>query len=324
MVRVGTAVLLASLLAFSLYAEEPDCAKRKIPVGILDSHGDVPQSLGVGAFTAEIDHKLLEITAAGLDSGRKRVAILVDISESMGKSVYYRGKANLAYWVVADAIKRLPKEISIAVLAFNVHVDRELDFSVSREQLASEIAEREKSPESLMRGKTALRDAIEYVLNHIPNVGPGDAIYVITDGEDNRSQIGTSQLENRLEAAGVRLDVFLLQDFAPTGDPLPGSDETIMLARETGGTVIEIHPAIHGTGTSGTTENFAVSPERQRIVSGELTLLYRQTATPYMLEVKVPTVLNKVHRWKLSMADQERQKSTHLFYARRILPCQSP
>ena len=32
----------------------------------------------------------------------------------------------------------------------------------------------------------ALRDAIEYVLDHIPNAAPGDAIYVITDGEDNK------------------------------------------------------------------------------------------------------------------------------------------
>jgi len=257
MVRASTGVTLILLLACSLCAQEAPCTKRVIPVGILDSHGDVPHDLNANTFTAELDRKPFEITAAKLFSGPKRVAILLDTSGSMKNGVYSSGKAKLAYWVVADAVKRLPANVSIAVLGFNEKVDRTLDFSVPREQLAWELTEREKSPDSLVRGKTALWDAIEYVLDQIPNAAPGDAIYAITDGEDNRSQIKTAQLENRLQRAGVRLHLFLLRDFLFTGDPFPGSEDTMMLARATGGEVIEPHPTIHGTGTSGTTENFA-------------------------------------------------------------------
>jgi hypothetical protein len=323
MVRASTGVTLIFLFTCSLCAQESPCTKRIIPVGILDSHGDVPRDLSVNTFTAELDRKPLEVTAATLFSGPKRVAILVDTSRSMRNEVYYSGKAKLAYWVVADAVKRLPANVSIAMLGFNEQVDRKLDFSISREQLTSELAEREKSPDSLVRGKTALWDGIEYVLNQIPNATPGDTIYAITDGEDNRSQIKTAQLENRLQRAGVRLQLFLLRDFLWTGDPFPGSDDTMMIARASGGAVIELHPRIHGTGTSGTTENFALSPERQQILSDELTLLYRQIASPYLLDMQLPAVLKRSRSWTLNVADQQRRKSIHLFYPRQIVPCET-
>ena len=323
MVRASIDVTLIFVLACSLCAQDSPCTKRIIPVGILDSHGDVPRDLSVHTFTAELDRKPLEITAASMFSGPKRVAILVDTSGSMKNEVYASGKAKVAYWVAADAVKRLPANVSIAVLGFNEQVDRKLDFSVSREQLAAELTQREKSPDFLVRGKTALLDAIEYVLDQIPNAAPGDAIYAITDGEDNRSEIKTAQLENRLQRAGVRLHLFLLRDFLFTGDPFPGSDDSMMLARATGGTVIELHPRIHGTATSGTTENFTLSPERQRIVRDELTLLYRQTASPYLLDVELPAVLKRSRNWTLNVADEQRRKSTYLFYPHEIAPCET-
>ncbi len=134
MLRASTAVALIFLLAraCSLCAQESTCTKRIIPVGILDLHGVVPLDLGVNTFTAEFDRKPLEITAATLFTGPKRLAILMDTSGSMKNGVYSNGKAKLAYWVVADAVKRLPANVSIAVLGFNDQVDRKLDFSVSR------------------------------------------------------------------------------------------------------------------------------------------------------------------------------------------------
>lgn len=323
MVRASTGVTLIFLFACSLCAQESPCTKRSIPVGILDSHGEVPHDLSVNTFTAELHRKPLEITAATLFSGPKRVAILVDASGSMKNGVYSSGKAKLAYWVMADAVKRLPANVSIAMLGFNEKVDRKLDFSTSREQLTSELTEREKSPDSSVRGKTALWDAIEYVLNQLPNAAPGDTIYAITDGEDNRSQIRAAKLENRLQRAGVRLHVFLLRDFLWTGDPFPGSDDTMMIARATGGAVIELHPRIHGTGTSGTTENFALSPERQQVLSDELTLLYRQIASPYLLDMELPALLKRSRSWTLNVADEQRRKSINLFYPRQIAPCET-
>lgn len=182
MARAACGITLIFLLTCYLCAQESPCTKRIIPVGILDSHGDVPRDLGVNAFAAELDRKPLAITAAKLFSGPKRVAILLDTSESMEEGVHASEKAELAYWVAADAVKRLPASVSIALLGFNKQVDRTLDFSFSREQLTSELTQRKKSLSSPLRGKTALRDAIEYVLDHMPNAAPGDAIYVITDG----------------------------------------------------------------------------------------------------------------------------------------------
>jgi hypothetical protein len=321
MARAASSVTLIFLLACSLCAQESPCTTRIIPVGILDAHGEVPRGLSVKTFAAELDRKPLAITATRLLSGPNRVAILLDTSESMEEGMHASGKAELAYWVAADAVKRLPASVSIALLGFNKQVDRTLDFSVSREQLTSELTQRKKALSSSIRRKTALRDAIEYVLDHIPNAAPGDAIYVITDGEDNRSQIDSAQLEDRLQRASVRLDVFLLRDFLWTGDPFPGSDDTAQLARATGGTVIDFHPTIPGTRYSGTTENFTVSPERRELVSAALTLLYRQTASPYLLGIEVPAVLKRSRRWKLNVVDQRLRKSISLSYPRHIGSC---
>jgi hypothetical protein len=318
MARAASCVTLIFLLASSLCAQDSPCTRRIIPVGILDSHGDVPRELSVSTFAAELDRKPLAITAATLFSGPTRVAILLDTSESMEDA---SGKAELAYWVAADAVKRLPSSVSIALLGFNKQVDRTLDFSVAREQLTSELTQRKKALSSSTRRKTALRDAVEYVLDHIPNAAPGDAIYVITDGEDNRSQINSAQLEDRLQRASVRLDVFLLRDFLWTGDRFPGSDDTAELARATGGTVIDVHPTMLRARYSSTTENFTVSPERQKLVSAALTLLYRQTASPYLLGIELPGDLKRSRGWKLNVVDQQLRKSISLSYSRQIGPC---
>ncbi len=124
------------------------------------------------------------------------------------------------------------------------------------------------------------------------------------------------------QRAGVRLHVFLLRDFLWTGDPFPDSDDIMTLARATGGAVIELHPRIHRSVSSGTTENFTLSPERQQIVSDDLTLLYRQTANPYLLDMELPAVLKRSRGLKLSVVDQQRRKSMFLFYPRQIVPCE--
>lgn len=323
MARAASSVRFIFLLACSLYAQESPCTRRIIPVGVLDSHGEVPRELSVNTFSAELDHKPLAITAATLFSGPNRVAILLDTSESMKEGMNASGKAELAYWVAADAVKRLPASVSIALLGFDKQVDGTLDFSASREQLTSELTQRKKALSSSIGRKTALRDAIEYVLEHIPNAAPGDAIYVIMDGEDNRSQIESAQLEDRLQRASVRLDVFLLRDFLWNGDPFPGSDDTAKLARATGGTVIDFHPTMLRARYSSTTENFTVSPARQELVSAALTLLYRQTASPYLLGIELPGVLKRSRGWKLNVVDQQLRKSISLSYPRQIGSCPS-
>ena len=68
MVRASIDVTLIFALACSLCAQDSPCTKRIIPVGILDSHGDVPRDLSVHTFTAELDRKPLEITAASMFS----------------------------------------------------------------------------------------------------------------------------------------------------------------------------------------------------------------------------------------------------------------
>ena len=323
MARAASSVTLIFLLACSLCAQESPCTRRIIPVGILDSHGEVPRELSVNAFAAELDRKPLAITAATLFSGPNRVAILLDTSESMKEGMHASGKAELAYWVAADALKRLPASGSIALLGFNKQVDGTLDFSASREQLTSELTQRKKALSSSTGRKTALRDAIEYVLDHIPDAAPGDAIYVITDGEDNRSQIDSAHLEDRLQRASVRLSVFLLRDFLFTGDAFPGSDDTAQLARATGGTVIDFHPTMLRARYSSTTENFSVSPERQELISTALTLLYRQTASPYLLNIEVPAGVKRSRGWKLNVVDQRLRKSISLSYPRHIGSCPS-
>ena len=319
--RICRAALVIFFLACGLCAQDPACKTRSVTVGILDTHGVVPQDLTVNAFIARLGQKPLEITGARLYSGAKRVAILIDTSGSMRKDLHASGKSNLAYWVAADAIERLPKDVSIAVVGFSDHVHGTLDFSSSREQLADEIARRRKSAENSPHGRTALMDAVKYVIDHIPDAGPGDSIYVVTDGEENASRVGHSPLERELGAAGVRLSVFLMQDFLFNGELFPGTDEVLRLAKATGGTVIEIHPQIHGTGTSGTTENFSIPPERQQVITDELTVLYRQTARPYLFDLKLPSELKKPHKWKLEVADDQLRKSTYVFYPSEIFPC---
>jgi hypothetical protein len=322
MTRFGTVAIFLSLAASALCVQETPCPVRSVAIGILDRNGNVPHDLSAAIFHAELNRKPLEITAARVYSGPKRVAILVDTSPSMKRSTYSAGKSRLAYRTAADAVKRLPKDFSIAFLTFDRQVDRLLDFSVPREQIAAELAEHEQQPDTLVKGKTALRDAVEYALDNMPNPTPGDAIYLITDGEDNSSRINSAELQQRLEYAGVRLYVFLLRDFLFTGDPLPGGDETATLARATGGTSVEVHPVLQGTGTSGTTEDFTLTPARQRIINEELSLLYRQLISPYLLDVRLPAVLNEPASWNLEVADRQLKRSLYLFYPRQIAPCQ--
>ena len=96
MARAATSLTLIFLLACSLCAQESPCTRRIIPVGILDSHGEVPRELSVNSFAAEVDRKPLPITAATLFQGRTGSQSVLDTSESMEEGMHASGKAKLA------------------------------------------------------------------------------------------------------------------------------------------------------------------------------------------------------------------------------------
>jgi hypothetical protein len=59
-------------------------------------------------------------------------------------------------------------------------------------------------------GRTALFDSIDQALSLFQITQLGDAIYLVTDGEDNKSQVSIRKLKEKLAVHGVRVFVFLV------------------------------------------------------------------------------------------------------------------
>jgi hypothetical protein len=154
------------------------------------------------------------------------------------------------------------------------------------------------------QGATLLWDSIRQILVDFTELQLGDAIYVVTDGGDNRSKIPPAQLRQELIVRGVRIFAFLV------GQPLTveegGAGRMEELAEFTGGNVVHISSAEIGA-------NRAQLDKWAPYIVGQVEHVYRVE-----LGISAPEKAGLV---KVSFVDKGRRKKTRIVYTHQVAPC---
>lgn len=200
----------------------------------------------------------------------------------------------------AVAVNATPLESPVSLGAFNEQ-DKFGKFE-SRQQAGRDlVALAQEKPNH----QTALYAALKDAATQLQPPQFGDAIFLVTDGGDNRSGELQKKARQELIARGLRVFVFLVtsKDFK-TPEEREGPTDMTELADATGGVVIQ------GTWS----KQWLASDDAKRLAEQVRTM----ARWPYMLQFKLDQPLQKAAKVKISPPDK---RTLELAYPREVLPC---
>jgi hypothetical protein len=158
-------------------------------------------------------------------------------------------------------------------------------------------------------GPTALFDSIDQALSLFPLPQLGDAIYLVTDGGDNKSKTSLNKLKEKLVLQGVRVFVFLVPiEGHMSVEETEGQSLMGDLAEYTGGYLIRVpwHEI------AGTNEKVWVMRAATQI-SGQVREMYE-------IELDALGLVGSRRRVKVGLSGQKLDNGT-LTYPRQLAPC---
>jgi len=315
----------------TLFAQEkskapgPPCSS--VPVSVSDHSGRVVLGITASNFRARVRGRPATVLNAAIDRGPRRIALLLDASASMVEPESATWKPALA--IAKTLVEGLPPEDSIAFLSFASRIERRTDFTQDPKTVLQQLDGLQREAKTLPKDmrKTALWDSVLETLRLFDPPRVGDSIYVITDGDDNRSLAGPDDAEKALLATRVRFFALFppgvppLPDndvsFSPvTGRPLQARKDLERVADMTGGALMAMyHPWING-------DTEPLSPAELTVALEQLRAL---TDWFYRLEVELPGPIDKVRDWQFEVVDQTRSGKLALVlrYPRKVVPCEA-
>jgi len=234
------------ILSLCALAQAPaSIPTRSILVNVLDRNGNAVRGLTKDNFLVKINKQPATVLGAEYSLAPRRIAVLLDMSGSMGGSQDTE-KWRIAREAVEDLFAQTPTDVPIALLTFSDHVQDVFDFRESRSAISRWFDEG-PTKHSYLKGRTALLDAIVASVKMFQPFCAGDAIYAITDGGDNSSHVSLNQTKAALRESGVRLFAFVFAERAPVGDV----GLLVEMAADSGGFVFGMSGRGAPTGMSG-------------------------------------------------------------------------
>jgi hypothetical protein len=205
-------------------------------VSVLDHQGLPITGLGAANFRVKVDGRPATVVAVHRVHAGTRIVLMLDESASMAP--VERGPGGFAELLARDFLTREWDGNQIAFLSFGTHVYAEADFSATLGGIAELLAPPTNPKLPIAHGTTSLWDAMSRAAALFGKTRPGDAIYLITDGEANSGKESQYQLSDQMVGKGIRVFAFLatatylLPGVWRTG---PGPGSLFSLAKRTGG-----------------------------------------------------------------------------------------
>lgn len=288
------------LLAASLQAEESGICRESIVVNVRDHQGQPVADLVPSSFRATVGHSVLKILSASGETSRPRIVLLLDQSGSINKS---SGSFEVATRVAGNFVALNAGKAHIAVVLFSDHAISTIGFDTPKNKILQKFSELRDG-----EGPTAFYDSLIYGATLFGRPEPGDAIYSVTDGRDNRSKSDARDAAHVLLSRGVRLFAFVLSHgHFPTEEGPAGREDLLRLVEMTGGAAVIMDDL----------------PARQSgRLSPVLQPLYEAMESFYRIEIEAPTI-EKESRWNMEVLDAngKRRKDLAVSYPMRLTPC---
>jgi hypothetical protein len=205
--RLGLLILAITLASGQREApqgiQQSNCAEQTIVVNARDKQGQFAPSLQASDFRAKFGGKDVNITSLRQRVGTPRVVILLDRRASMSSE----SKRKAESFVGRQLVHFLPETTQIALVAFGSRgLEETLEFGRSRAEILSAI---DRLISSQGEGGTALRDALMHSSDLFGSAQIGDAVVVLSNGQDYRSKTSLKTVQQAFWLRGIR--IFLLE-----------------------------------------------------------------------------------------------------------------
>lgn len=300
------AVLIIFLGRGAVYGQQNGCQKRTIPVAVYSKQPTPPAVLNPNDFQGSYRGQPVHIESITLDDRSHRLILLLDSSRSMLNDDW-----DVSLEVADDLLDKVPAINRIGMAWFSDKVERRIQPSNDREILKNEVEQLRKSGPLLRkeRRKTALWDALGESFKMIDQPELGDAIYVITDGEDNESKATPDDITPRLVAAGVRVFTLEFASRIRTEGETLNAVSLRQVVKDTGGfSLLTPHSASR-----------AVSNQLEGFLSAQYRLIY-----PFLhLEFVLAKPVDRLRDWDLELADLGtlNKKNLGVIYPAKLASC---
>ena len=315
MLRIS-AVAVPFLCAVSLSAAQSSCLDRTVPVSLTERDLTPPPQLAAANLKGTVKGKAVTVKLLQTPRSLPRMIFLIDTSGSMYKS----GTATAD--IAEGILSKLPAEVEVGLAFFNDNATAVSYPRKDRTKVTSAIEALRTGHQT--KGRSAIWSAIAESVKMFGTPRPGDSIYLISDGGDNKSKIYESDMEELLGRSGIRLFATFLGQ--PVGirirnlEESAGPENLYAAARSTGGSLI----------TDG--ESLGISEEGASLINknGKPTILgleivrqLQQVFTVYLVEIGLPEPINKPQDWKLELAlpNESDANKLDLLYPKKLYQC---
>jgi hypothetical protein len=316
------ALLVATVFAISLQAQQNPCALRNIIVGVTDEKGQPVTGLTAQSFRATMRGNALQILEVTPAPPPERIVIALDMSASM----VFDFKRQTADRTIKALISGSAAGTQIAVVTFGEQVRTFHTFTGDHASLVSLLDQ--YLPREVRRGGTALYDAMSAGVDMLAGWGSRGELVVVSDGGDTASRMSHADVGVKIAESGIRFQMVKIESpEEPRIAKQRSATETAQLTELTGwaaGKFFLLSPAnpdgskkTHGT-------EFAFHVEKNFVNISEVgDNLLREMATGYQLKVILPNGMSRPIEWKLEIAPGSvpSGQRVSLRYAPRLFPC---
>jgi Mg-chelatase subunit ChlD len=307
-------------------------ANRQVTVLVnaLDERGVPIRGLRQDDFRAKSQGHEIQLVRLSFAEGPRRIVVLLDISGSMSGE-RDNGRWDAARGAALEFASSASPGTRLSLITFADDVKERVGLSLDRHEMLGWLNSSQANNRKLMRGRTALYEAILAAAKELDPPQPGDAIFVITDGEENASQVTSSQVMNilREKLAGIRLFSFLLPGSVPESPESPFEESRKRLREmisESGGFEVELTspyaPGIpeHVTWVRPTTSLY--DDRAKNLIKTSANALNLQISSFYLLTLELPNNMTKPKGWRLELVDSygHSRKEVTLTYPGHLTP----
>lgn len=326
-VSTVVALMLGCLCVAPVYAQQEACQHRTIPVSVARNDDFPVPPLSKTNFEGTYRKNPVRITSAAASYEPPRVVLLIDVSGSMRAS---RSESNWNFMVdiAEDLLSRMPLAAEVGLGFFSDELKPVASPTTDRQALKYELEDLRSRTRPF--GRTALLAAVLDSLKMFDAPHLGDIIYVITDGEDNKSKVTINQVAQTLNETGVRLFAFLFQGLGLYASRGPvgasGPIDVLRVTVSTGGSAIGFSTFYKDAYLAGSPDQDAALVDK----SGKPTRLglglraqYRQMLSFYRVDIDLPETVDKPREWKLDLVglDKFQLDNVVLNYPHLLVPC---
>jgi von Willebrand factor type A domain len=213
--RILLSLAVLFLWSCGALSQESPCTSRTLPVSFRDWQSLPIHAISAYDLQARVRGEPIKILSLTPDTRPHRIVLLLDTSGSMGIP---SGSASTPPWILELSLAHHFYETNrqtsqIALLLFNERNNEVIDFSQGNSAVGNKLqhlAEDREYAKAHVKGKTTLRDAIFQGVQLLDHPSSADAIFVLTDGEDNASHLSASELNRRVAQSAVRIFAILI------------------------------------------------------------------------------------------------------------------